>query len=188
MCRSKNVSVVQEDLDSESDSPYIISIISKNKKKKVSKAKVATTKLYINKQRMENIVKIQIDTGAQCNILPVETYVKVTGDTHLKSIKPCKKDIVSYKVTLPTWHLGQKKLIMFNIIAGSYQPILSLDTSIALGMVNLKHCDILSLSIQRQSDVMQKYSDVFDGPLGKIPEIHKIVVDETEQPVVHPPR
>ena len=33
-CRSKNVSVVQEDLDSESDSPYVINVISKNKKKK----------------------------------------------------------------------------------------------------------------------------------------------------------
>ena len=190
------MSVVQEDLDSESDNPYVIRIISKNKKKKVPKAKVATSNLYINKQRMENIVNIQIDTGAQCNILPVDTYIKVTGDTHLKSVKPFKKEIVSCtgerrsitgKVTLPRWHPGQKKLIKFNIIVSSYRPILSLDTSIALGIVNLKHCNIF-LGIQRRSDIMQEYSDVFDGTLGKIPETHKIVVDKTVQPIVYPPR
>ena len=192
------MSVVQEDSDSESDSPYVISVISKNKKKKkFSKAKVATTKLYINKQRMENIVKIQIDTWAQCNILPAETYIKVTGDTHLKSVKPCKKEIVSYtgerrsitgKVTLLTWHLGQKKLIKFNINASSYRPILSLDTCIDLEIVNLKTVTSSPWVSNGPSDVMQEYGDVFDGTLGKIPETHKIVVDETVQPVEHPPR
>ena len=29
---------------------------------------------------------------------------------------------------------------------------------------------------------------MFDGSLGKIPETHKIIVDDTVQPVVHPPR
>lgn len=88
MCRSKNVLVVQEGSDLESDSPYVISVISKSKKKKVSKAKVATAKLYMNEQRTENIVtKIQIDTGAQCNNLHVETYIKVPGGTQLKSVK-----------------------------------------------------------------------------------------------------
>ena len=49
MCRSKNVSFVEES-DSESEDSYVISAISKNNKKKSSKAKTATTKLYINKK------------------------------------------------------------------------------------------------------------------------------------------
>jgi hypothetical protein len=102
------VSLVQEDSDTEDT--YVISSVFKNEKKKGSRAKAAVTKLHINKQKNENIVKIQIDTGAQCNILPTETYVRVTGDTELKLLKPCKKEIVSYtgerrkitgKVTLP---------------------------------------------------------------------------------------
>jgi hypothetical protein len=197
MCRSKNVSAVKEESDTESEDSYVISAISKHKRNKQAKAKVGTTKLYINKQESENIVKIQIDTGAQCNILPVATYIKVAGDTQLQSIKPCKKEIVSYtgerwnitgKVTLPVCHSAQNKFIKFNIIAGDYRPILSLDTSVALGIVNLKHCDILSLGIDRPNDVMSEYDDVFDGTLGKIPESYKIVVDDSVQPVVHPPR
>ena len=92
------MSFVQEESDSESEGSHVISAISKNKKK-VSKAKVATTNLHINKQEKENIVKIQIDTGAQCNILPVETYIKVTGDAQLQSIKPCKKKIIQQGAT-----------------------------------------------------------------------------------------
>ncbi|CAB4029631.1 Hypothetical predicted protein, partial [Paramuricea clavata] len=140
---------------------------------------------------------IQIDTGAQCNILSTETYVRVTGDTELKLLKPCKKEIVSYtgerrnitgKVTLPVWHAGKKQLIKFTIIDGDYRPILSLDTSVALGIVNLRHCDILSLGIQPPKDPASEYKDVFDGSLGKIPDTYKIVIDSTVQPVVHPPR
>ena len=116
MCRSKNVSLVQEDSDTDSEDTYVISSVSKDEKKKSSRAKAAVTKLHINKQKNKNIVKIQIDTGAQCNILPTETYVRVTGDTELKLLKPCKKEIVSYtgerrnitgKVTLPVWHAGE---------------------------------------------------------------------------------
>ncbi|CAB3985597.1 Hypothetical predicted protein [Paramuricea clavata] len=173
------------------------SSVSKNEKKKGSGAKAAVTKLHINKQKNKNIFKIQIDTGAQCKILPTETYVRVTGDTELKLLKPCKKEIVSYtgerrnitgKVTLPVWHAGKEQLIKFNIIDGDYRPILSLDTSVALGIVNLRHCDILCLGIQPPKDPASEYKDVFDGSLGKIPDTYKIVIDSTVQPVVHPPR
>lgn len=84
--------------------------------------------------------------------------------------------------------MGQKKFIKFSIIAGNYQPILSLDTNVALGIVNLKHCDIVSLGIQSSNDVVSEYDDVFDGTLGKIPETYKIIVDDTVQPVVHSAR
>ena len=96
MCRSKNVSFVQEESDSESQDSFVISTISKLKKKKSSKAKAATTNLYINKTETANVVKIQIDIGAQCNIPPVETYIKITDDTQLQSIKPCQTEVVSY--------------------------------------------------------------------------------------------
>jgi hypothetical protein len=167
LCRSKNVSLVQEDSDTDSEDTYVISSVSKNEKKKGSRAKAAVTKLHINKQKNKNIVKIQIDTGAQCNILPTETYVRVTGDTELKLLKPCTKEIVSYtgerhnitgKVTLPVWHAEKKQLIKFNIINGDYRPILSLDTSVALGIVNLRHCDILSLDIQPPKDPASEYT------------------------------
>ena len=67
-------------------------------------------------------------------------------------------------------------------MAGNYQPILSLDTGVVLRIVNLKHCDILFLGIQRSNDDVS--DDVFEGTLGKMPETYKIIVDDTVQPVV----
>lgn len=58
--------------------------------------------------------------------------MKITGDTELKLLKPCQKEIVSYteercsitgKVMLPVWKARQKKLIKFNIIHDDYRPI-----------------------------------------------------------------
>ncbi|CAB3995154.1 Retrovirus-related Pol poly from transposon [Paramuricea clavata] len=43
MCRSKNVSLVQEDSDTDSEDTYGISSVSKNKKKKGSRAKAAVS-------------------------------------------------------------------------------------------------------------------------------------------------
>lgn len=103
MCRSKNVSLVYEDSDSKSDSPYVISAISNYKKMEILRQEIVS-------------------------------YTVITG-----------------KVILPAWQLDQKKSIKFNIIDGNYRPIVSLDTSIALGIMNLEHCDILALGIQRMT-------------------------------------
>ncbi|CAB4045508.1 Hypothetical predicted protein, partial [Paramuricea clavata] len=59
---------------------------------------------------------------------------------------------------------------------------------VALGIVNLRHCDILSLGIQPPKDPAREYKDVFNGSSGKIPDTYKIVVDSAAQPAVHPPR
>jgi hypothetical protein len=85
------------------------------------------------------------------------------------------------------WHEGKKQLIKFNIIDGDYPPILSLDTSIAFVIVNLRHCDILPLGIQPPKDPASEYKDVFDGSLGKIPDTYKIVIDITCSTTCSPP-
>ena len=48
MVRNKNVSLVQEGSDSDSDGSHVIEAISKKHNKKISRAKVAVTKLLIN--------------------------------------------------------------------------------------------------------------------------------------------
>lgn len=72
MCRSKNVSAVQEDSGSESDSLYVISAISKDKKKKVSKAKVATTNLYISvKKGQRTLSRFRLTQGPSATFCPL---------------------------------------------------------------------------------------------------------------------
>ncbi len=84
----------------------------------------------------------------------------------------------------------QRSAKNFNIINRDYQPVLSPDTSIALGVVNLSKCDILALTIKPPEDnlsVTEEYADVFDG-LGKIPGAHTITIEDTVKPVIHAPQ
>lgn len=135
----------------------------------------------------------------QCDILPASVYVRVTGDKLLQRLKKCNKEIVSYtgehckitgKAMLPVWFGDQQRTLNFNIIKREYQPILSLDTSVALGVVKLSNYDILSLTItpKDSSYVTDEYADDFEG-LGEIPGAYTIAIDDTAKPVVHaPPR
>ena len=156
--------------------------------------------LQISKPAAENTVQFQIDTGSQCDILPVSHYIQVTKDNQLQRLQTCRKEIVSYtgerrkiagKAKLPVWFGHQRRALNFSIINGDYQPVLSLDTSIALGVVNLSKCDILALTIKPPEDnssVTEEYADAFDG-LGEIPGAHTITIEDTAKPVIHaPPR
>ena len=79
-------------------------------------------------------------------------------------------------------------MLTFNVIDGEYQPILSLNTSIAFGIVSLQDCDIPSLTISSRSNaILEEFKDVFEG-LGELPGEYKIITDETVKPKVHPPR
>jgi hypothetical protein len=47
--------------------------------------------------RVEDMdVVFQIDSGAECNVLPVNTYKQATGDLHLQNLLPRKPTIVMY--------------------------------------------------------------------------------------------
>lgn len=191
--RKNRVSAVHETAEPEQDPYYIGSIVEKNK----PQARMAVIKLQIYAPTPETEVQFQIDTGSQCDILPARIYKQVTGDTLLQRIKPCKKEIVSYtgehrkvtgKVNLPIWSGGHRKSLDFNIIDGDYQPILSLNTSVALGFVSLHNCDVLALQVESPYTAgHEEFADVFEG-LGALPGNYQIVIDENVPPVVHAPR
>ena len=48
------------------------------------------------KMKSRNFLRFQIDTGAQCNVVPMDLYKKATKDYHLYNITPCKRKITSY--------------------------------------------------------------------------------------------
>jgi hypothetical protein len=100
------------------------------------KARKAVINMQISEPEAENTVQFQIDTGSQCDILPISLYIQVTGDNQLQRLQTCKKEIISYtgqrriiagKAKLPVWFGDQRRTLNFNIINGDYQPVLSLD-------------------------------------------------------------
>jgi len=190
LCRSKTVATVQ--VDDESDQYEICTV--GEQPDRVNKALV---NLYVNRQRPRNEVRFQVDTGSECDLLLLKVYKSITGDENVELLRKCNKSIVSYtgerkqiagKINLPVWHKGRKKTLTFNVVNGDYQPILSLNTSVMLGIVMLADCDVLSLTITPQSNaILEQYKDVFEG-LGELPGKYKIIMDERVKPKVHPPR
>ena len=144
-----------------------------------------------------NEIRFQVDTGSECDLLPLKMYKSITGDNTVERLEKCNKSIVSYtgerkqiagKISLPVWHKDRRKTLTFNVVNGDYQPVLSLNTSIMLGIVTLADCDVLSLAISPTSNtILEEYKDVFEG-LGELPGEYKITTDESVKPKVHPPR
>lgn len=148
-------------------------------------------------------VPFQIDSGADCCVLPREEYVRVTGDSSLAKLRPVKTVIVTYTGTRET-ALGQCKLLVtrkgvkhrlvFNVLQGNYTPILSLDASEGMHLLEICDSDPLDhiysaceLTALTMNNVNVEYADVFSG-LGMLKDCYTIQIDDSVRPVVHAPR
>ena len=170
LCRSKTVATVQ--VDDESDQYEICPV-----GEQPGRANKALVNLNVNRRRPGNEARFQVDTGSESDLLPLKVYKSITGDDTVELLRKCNKSIVSYtaeqkqiagKINLPVWHKDRKKTLTFNVVNGDYQPILSLNTSIMLGIVMLADCDVLSRTISPQSNaILEQYKHVFEG-LGEL--------------------
>ena len=187
LCRTKLVATVGEEA-SEEDESYEICTVDEHSRPSVNKAFVD---IFVSTKKPGNQVRSHVDTGSECNLLPIKLYKSLTGDTNLSMLRKCNKSIVSYtgerrqiagKINLRVWHKRSTQTLTFNVIDGEYQPILSLNTSIALGIVTLHDCDVLSLTISSRSNaILEEFKDVFEG-LGELPGEYKIIIHETVKP------
>ena len=148
-------------------------------------------------------VTLQIDSGADCCVLPRAEYVRITGDTTLAKLRPVHTTIVTYVGTREK-ALGQCKLlverkgikhrIVFNVLQGKYTPILSLDDSEGMGLLKIKDCDPLDYVCYANEEsklteeiLKAEFADVFAG-LGKLQNSYSIQIDDSVRAVVHAPR
>ena len=140
--------------------------------------------LLINHQKM----CFKIDTGAQCNVVSMRKY-------HQLSSRPLQKSharLVGFggqrlnacgKVTMTCHYKGKCHPVIFEVIDQDVPSILDLKTCMELNLV--QRLDAIN---NQTADILDTYSDVFEG-LGCITDVsYHIKVDESAQPVVHPPR
>ena len=141
-CRQKNVQQVQS---SESDNEFEVGTLTTVNSVGTKRRAMITLELG------ENGVptRFQIDSGADCCVLPRDEYIRVTGDESLTMLKQVKPTIVMYVGTrekalgqckLSVVRKGVKHRIAFNILQGKYTPKLSLDAYEGMGLLKIKHC------------------------------------------------
>ena len=159
-----------------------------------------------------NFLRFQVDTGAQCNVIPLALYRQATNDHKLRQVKPGKSQLSAYGgTTLPV--TGQ---VLLKVERGNHQytlecklvnctnirPLLGrkacLDMKIvayldndALHKPHIGQATVFSLeptSTVSQQQLIKKYSRVFKEGVGKVAGDYHIRLDSSAQPVQHAPR
>ena len=159
------------------------------------------TKDSVSNNRSKCLV-CQLDTGATCNVLNIEDYKAVTGesDTNLKesSVRLNFYDGSWMKplgyATLHTRINGKNFKFGFQIVNTrvAQKPLLSANTCQRLNLLSINSDEVVHMSQEvttglSKEDILGRFSDVFQG-LGQFPGEHHIELDETITPVQHQPR
>ena len=142
-------------------------------------------------------VSFKVDTGSACNVIPEEIYKKLNR----VSLKPTNKQLIAYGgAKLPVIgkcrlkvKVGKRRIkACFYVVRLKSQALLSLETSLKLGLITLSELvgihSIQQAQHNKNTDVLlDKYDDVFKG-LGCVEGEYDIKLDENVQPTIQPPR
>ncbi|CAB4033558.1 Hypothetical predicted protein [Paramuricea clavata] len=136
-------------------------------------------------------VKVKLDTGAKCNVIPKSIFNQIrSNDTLQKS----NTKIVSYgghkmdvcgHTTLLCEYKEKMYVLRFYVIDSDECPILGLKACQELNLIQR----VNEMKLTTTESIMQEYADVFDNKtLGCLPVQHTINLKEDAKPVIHAPR
>ena len=161
-----------------------------------------------------NYLRFQPNTGAQCNVIPVELYKKATNDPDLKQVNPATSLILAYggsqlpvvgQVTLRVWRDSFKCLLDCKLVDyKDIRPILGRKACIGMNIVKYTDNDAINkpttgnASVYSMDDnlnggmskerLLNQFPDVFAEEVGQLDGEYHIKIDAAVSPVQHPPR
>ena len=139
-------------------------------------------------------VECQLDTGATCNVMNKDDFLRVTGKCDLRGLPRSSARLRLYdgSVIKPlgeyTFEVQKVPGLHLNFqIVNSYQkPLLSASTCQTLGLITIN--SVSEVMSQTKADpIMDKYSDVFCG-IGCFDGEYHMIMDPNVKPVQHQPR
>lgn len=141
---------------------------------------------------LDEHVSLEIDSGASCNILSLQTVKRLGVDHCVKhsnvTISGIHGDAVKAHgtVELPCEYNNETRMLKFQVLANNRNiNILGRHDCVEMGLiarVNIAMCD------EECRKIVNKYSDVFSKTIGCVPGEYDIKIDHTVKPVVHAPR
>ena len=160
-----------------------------------------------------NMIRFQMDTGADCNVIPTGIYKKATKDWKLNNVVPSKSSIVAYgnthmavrgRVRLHVSRGERDCHIVCNVVDGkTLRPILGRHACIGMQLVqildsdarykpDLKSSSVNELEAEAQTlnkqQLVSRFPQVFSKGVGRLEGEYRIRLDEAVSPVQHPPR
>ena len=144
----------------------------------------------VNVKICKKTVSMKLDTGAQCNVLPLHIYNQISD----RPLKPSKSRLVSYsghrlntvgKVTLLVSTKNKYVPIEFEIVKDKSTPLFGLKACLELNLISR----LFSLNCENTSseEILENYRDVFEG-LGCLPTEYRIRLEKDAKPIINPPR
>ena len=157
-------------------------------------------------------IRFQVDTGAQCNVVPLGIYNKATKDTQLKQVTPTLMHITAYGATplpvlgtviLRVWRGDFSCRLDCKLVDGhDIRPLLGRKACIGMKIVSYLDNDQMNKPETRGAPVYaleaalpqpvkqltEMYPEVFSGGVGRLEGQYHIRIDESVPPVQHAPR
>lgn len=160
-----------------------------------------------------NYLRFQADTGAQCNVVPLDLYKKATRDYKLKQVTLAKQRITAYGGTsipvvgqtlLRVWRGDFRCRLDCRIVdVPNLRPLLGRKACIGMNIVTYLDNDQLNkpntgdaevypvsekVGALTKEQLMRKYPRVFGDGIGRLKGEYHIRLDPQSVPVQHAPR
>ena len=136
-------------------------------------------------------IKFKLDTGAEANVLPLSVYSKLRNKSPLSETSVVLSSYGDFKVkpegtlNLHCEAHGMKKNLPFFVAAVESPPILGLSAYQKLNLV--RRVESVAQAPLTKEEILDEFPDVFTG-LGCMEGSYHIKLDDTVEPVIHPPR
>ncbi|KAL8573730.1 hypothetical protein ACOMHN_019004 [Nucella lapillus] len=143
-------------------------------------------------------IDLKIDTGSKCNVLPLQYYKQVKAEEAIN--KQQAVNLIAYGgerfSTLGTVDLLCKignisETITFQVIDRQATPILGLNDSLQLGLIELDN-KVHEVGTDGEDtfkeEILQEFAELFDDQLGTLPPRYVMRIDPNVPPVVKPAR
>lgn len=187
--QTNEVTVKTSNEDANINQLYFDSIFINNLSSSQKSLKSWSEELTVGEHRF----KIKIDTGAEENILPVDTFKML--NINMDRVVPCKHILESYSGDVlksfgEVWlscRMGDSevKFVKFVIIKTDKMPLMGLETAEEFGLVMRRN--VFNIREVNKEQIIEKYSTVFEG-LGCFKEPCILRTKPNAVPKYHPAR
>ena len=158
-----------------------------------------------------NYIRFQIDSGAQCNVLPLKMYKRATKDVQMNDVTKCQSTILAFggsrltvvgEVHVRVWRGDYKCILICKLVdSDKIRPILGRKACVGMKLIEYTDNDALHKPATRGAQVYavegaliskaaitEKYATVFGDGIGELEGEYRIRLDDTVDPIQHAPR
>ena len=195
--RRKSVNAV-DSVDSSDEESLIVSFDSQEEYvNSVNENNLADKKIFATMEIEEKPVRMQIDTGASCNVLPQkfipsESCIYKTDRTLKMYSKSTMAVLGTYRVSVRNPKNKKKYNVEFVIVEGDYPPLIRSRSSQQMNLVTVQQENILQVTPNSPAEltlgkIQDEFADIFKGQGCYKGKLH-LEVNKSVSPVINPPR